>query len=115
MKTLHFWKAYGIGNQKKQCCHLLEVQYGSHFTKWLALIRFSSIFQPANNIKYENFTFLESLWHRQSEETMLPFARSPIWPPFSKWLHLIRFSSISQPTNNIDYENQTFMESLWQE
>jgi len=48
MKTIHFWKAYDISNQKKQCCHLPEVLYGRHFTKWLPWIRFSSISQPSN-------------------------------------------------------------------
>src|SRR6218665_1967624 len=84
MKTIHFWKAYDISNQKKHCCHLPEVLYGRHFTKWLPLIRFSSISQPTNNIEYENQTFLESLWHKKIIKTMLSFAPSPIWPPLYK-------------------------------
>jgi len=30
IKTIHFWKAYSISNQKNQVLHLPWVQYGRH-------------------------------------------------------------------------------------
>ena|SRR6218665_2414908 len=33
--TIHFWKAYGISNQKNNVFICPRVPYGRHFTKWL--------------------------------------------------------------------------------
>src|SRR6218665_96667 len=110
MKTIHFWKAYNISNQKNNvyiCADsdmaaiLHFVQNGRHETGFC---------------KYLSKIFLESMktihiWKAYNisnqKKTMFTLAPSPIRPPLN------RFSLISQPVNNTEYENYTFLESLW--
>src|SRR6218665_341044 len=80
MKTIHFWKAYGISNQKNNVAIYFESHMAAiYFYKMAALKQVLPISQPSNTIVYEIYTFLENVWCKQSEKAMLPFAPSPIW------------------------------------
>src|SRR6218665_836719 len=69
MKTIHFWKAYGISNQKNNVAIYFESHMAAiYFYKMAALKQVLPISQPSNTIVYEIYTFLENVWCKQSEK-----------------------------------------------
>ena len=69
LKTIRFWKAYSISNQTNTAliCPGSNMAAILHFTTWPPWNRVSLLSQQDFFGKYENYTFLESLYYKQSE------------------------------------------------
>src|SRR6218665_1138344 len=119
MKTIHFWKAYNISNQKNNvyicsdsdmAAILHFVQNGRHetgFCKYLSKIFLESI-KTIHIWKAYNIS--------NQKKAMFTLAPRPIRPPSCICLQMATMKQvfvISQPVNNTEYENYTFLESLW--
>jgi len=62
MKTIHFWNAYGIINQKNNIVICPE----SYIAAILQICCLETGFRQYLSLQityYENYTFLENLWH----------------------------------------------------
>src|SRR6218665_1122348 len=119
MKTIHFWKAYNISNQKNNVyiCSDVDMAAILHFVQ--------NGRHETGFCKYLSKIFLESMktihiWKacniRNQKKTMFILAPSPIRPPSCICLQMATTKQvfvISQPVNNTEYENYTFLESLW--